>query len=334
MTHAFFKACLFLGAGSVIHAMGGVQDMRLMGGLRERLPITFWTFLVATLALCGIPPFAGFMSKDAIIWETFARGHFMLWALLWLGAGITAFYMFRQVYMTFFGEFRGTHEQRHHLHESPPSMTLVLVALGALSIVGGLIKLPGFVERYDPFGHPFATFLAPVFSSPATRQMVAPATENGSAEAGFAVLSLALVAAGWFLADLIYRQRSTAFDWVGQLWDGALYRLVLNKYYVDEAYAAGPVAATLAASRAASWFDFHIIDWIVNFAVTLTVVSAWLSGLLDRYVVDGLVNLASNLTLEAGGRMRRLQTGSINGYLYGILAAVTFALIVRAMLRA
>jgi NADH-quinone oxidoreductase subunit L len=201
-----------------------------------------------------------------------------------------------------------------------------------------LIKLPGFVERYDPFGHPFghpfATFLAPVFSSPATRQMVAPATENGSAEAGFAVLSLALVAAGWFLADLIYRQRSTAFDWVGQLWDGALYRLVLNKYYVDEAYAAGPVAATLAASRAASWFDFHIIDWIVNFAVTLTVVSAWLSGLLDRYVVDGLVNLASNLTLEAGGRMRRLQTGSINGYLYGILAAVTFALIVRAMLRA
>jgi NADH-quinone oxidoreductase subunit L len=338
MTHAFFKACLFLGAGSVIHAMGGVQDMRLMGGLRERLPITFWTFLVATLALCGIPPFAGFMSKDAIIWETFARGHFMLWALLWLGAGITAFYMFRQVYMTFFGEFRGTHEQRHHLHESPPSMTLVLVALGAWSIVGGLIKLPGFVERYDPFGHPFghpfATFLAPVFSSPATRQMVAPATENGSAEAGFAVLSLALVAAGWFLADLIYRQRSTAFDWVGQLWDGALYRLVLNKYYVDEAYAAGPVAATLAASRAASWFDFHIIDWIVNFAVTLTVVSAWLSGLLDRYVVDGLVNLASNLTLEAGGRMRRLQTGSINGYLYGILAAVTFALIVRAMLRA
>ena len=108
MTHAFFKACLFLGAGSVIHAMGGVQDMRLMGGLRKRLPITFWTFLAATLALCGVPPFAGFMSKDAIIWDSFAHGHPLLWALLWLGAGITAFYMFRQVYMTFFGEFRGT----------------------------------------------------------------------------------------------------------------------------------------------------------------------------------------------------------------------------------
>jgi hypothetical protein len=108
---------------------------------------------------------------------------------------------------------------------------------------------------------------------------------------------------------------------------------VLNKYYVDEAYAAGPVAATLEASQAAAWFDFHIIDWIVNFAATAAVFSSWLSGLLDRYVVDGLVNLASNATLEVGARMRRLQTGSINGYLYGILAAVTFALIVRAVLR-
>ncbi len=333
MTHAFFKACLFLGAGSVIHAMGGVQDMRLMGGLRERLPITFWTFLVATLALCGLPPFAGFMSKDAIIWDSFAHGHPLLWGLLWLGAGITAFYMFRQVYMTFFGEFRGTHEQEHHLHESPPSMTLVLMALGVLSVVGGLVKLPGFLERFDPFGHPLADFLAPVFASPATRQVVESATENRGAEAVFAALSLALVAAGWLLADLIYRQGSTSFAWVGELWGGALYRTVLNKYYVDEAYAAGPVAGTLGASQAAAWFDFHIIDWIVNFAATLTIFSSWLSGLLDRCVVDGLVNLASNMTLEVGGRMRRRQTGSSNGSLYGILAAVTFALIARAVLR-
>jgi NADH-quinone oxidoreductase subunit L len=333
MTHAFFKACLFLGAGSVIHAMGGVQDMRLMGGLRKRLPITFWTFLAATLAICGIPPFAGFMSKDAIIWDSFAHGHPLLWALLWLGAGITAFYMFRQVYMTFFGEFRGTHEQEHHLHESPPSMTLALVVLGALSVVGGFVMLPGFIEHLDPLGHPFASFLAPIFASPATRQVMESATENRSAEAGLAVLSLAMVAAGWFLADLIYRQGSTAFNWVSELWGGAFYRTVLNKYYVDEAYAAGPVAATLESSQAAAWFDFHILDWIVKFAATLTVFSAWLSGLLDRYVVDGLVNLASNVTLDAGQRMRRLQTGSINGYLYGILAAVTFALIVRAVLR-
>src|ERR1700674_1462769 len=334
MTHAFFKGCLFLGAGSVIHAMGGVQDMRMMGGLRKRLPITFWTFLAATLAICGIPPFAGFMSKDAIIWDSFARGDPGLWALLWVSAGITAFYMFRQVYMTFFGEFRGTHEQEHHLHESPPSMTLALVVLGALSVVGGFVELPSFLERLDPFGRPFAHFLAPVFASPATRHVLESATENRSLEAGLAALSLALVAAGWFLADLIYRQGSTAFEWVSELWGGALYRTVRNKYYVDEAYAAGAVAATLEASRAAAWFDVHIIDWIVNFAATLTVFSSWLSGLLDRYVVDGLVNLASNMTLEAGGRMRRLQTGSINGYLYGILAAGTLALIVRAVLRA
>ena len=118
-----------------------------------------------------------------------------------------------------------------------------------------------------------------------------------------------LVVAGWFLADLIYRQGSTAFDWISQLWGGALYRTVSNKYYIDEAYAAGPVAGTLEVSRGAAWFDFHIVDWIVNFAATLTVFSAWFSGLIDRYVVDGLVNLASNITLEVGGRMRRLQTG-------------------------
>ena len=212
-------------------------------------------------------------------------------------------------------------------------MTFALVVLGALSVVGGFIMLPGFIERLDPFGHPFANFLAPVFASPATRQVIESATESRSVEAGFAMLSLAMVAAGWFLADLIYRQNSNSFDWVTELWGGALYRTILNKYYVDEAYEAGPVVATLKASQAAAWFDVHIIDWIVNFAATLTVFSSWLSGLLDRYVVDGLVNLASNVTLEAGGRMRRLQTGSINGYLYGILAAVTFALIVRAVLR-
>jgi NADH-quinone oxidoreductase subunit L len=147
------------------------------------------------------------------------------------------------------------------------------------------------------------------------------------------VLSLVMVAMGWFLADLIYRQSSTVFDWIADVWGGALYRTVLNKYYVDEVYAAGPVAGTLEVSQAAAWFDFHIIDWIVNFTATLTVFGSWLSGLLDRYVVDGLVNLVSNMTLEAGARMRRLQTGSIKGYLYGILAAVTFALIVRAVLR-
>src|SRR5579859_3102788 len=135
MTHAFFKACLFLGSGSVIHAMGGEQDMRKMGGLRKHMPVTFYTFLAATLAICGFPPFSGFMSKDEILLQAFAHGHQFIWALTYGAAGLTAFYMFRQVYMTFFGEFRGTHEQEHHLHESPPSMSGVLVVLGVLSVV-------------------------------------------------------------------------------------------------------------------------------------------------------------------------------------------------------
>src|SRR5262249_16426565 len=161
MTHAFFKACLFLGSGSVIHAMGGEQDMRTMGGLRKHMPITFWTFLVATLAICGFPPFAGFMSKDEILLQAFAHGHQFIWALTYGAAGLTAFYMFRQVYMTFFGEFRGTHEQEHHLHESPPSMSGVLIILGVLSVIGGVVMLPGFVADFKPFER----FLEPVFSS-------------------------------------------------------------------------------------------------------------------------------------------------------------------------
>jgi NADH-quinone oxidoreductase subunit L len=334
MTHAFFKACLFLCAGSVIHAMGGEQNMRRMGGLRERLPITFWTFLAATLAICGVPPFAGFMSKDQIIWDSFARGHPAIWGLLWVSAGMTAFYMFRQVYMTFFGEFRGTAEQEHHLHESPPSIAFVLIVLGALSVVGGFVDMPRFLATLDPFRSPFGTFLAPVFSAASTRHLAEAAAENHGLEAGLGALTLAMVVAGWLLADLIYRQGSTAFEWVSEVWGGALYRAVLNKYYVDEVYEAGPMAATLKASRAAAWFDSNIVDWVVNFSATLTIFSSWLSGLFDHYIVDGLVNLASNVTLEVGGRMRRLQTGSINGYLYGILAAVTLILIARAILRA
>src|SRR5579862_6040180 len=202
MTHAFFKACLFLGSGSVIHAMGGEQDMRKMGGLRHHMPITFVTFLVATLAICGVPPFAGFMSKDEILWQTFAHGHRFIWALVWLGAGITTFYMFRQVYMTFFGKFRGTHEQEHHLHESPPSMSLVLVVLGVLSVLGGFVMLPEFVVNFKPFEH----FLDPVFSSEVTRSVMESGIHNHGTEAMFAGLALAMVIVGWLAADMMYRR--------------------------------------------------------------------------------------------------------------------------------
>jgi NADH-quinone oxidoreductase subunit L len=330
MTHAFFKACLFLGSGSVIHAMGGEQDMRKMGGLRHHMPITFVTFLVATLAICGVPPFAGFMSKDEILWQTFAHGHRFIWALVWLGAGITTFYMFRQVYMTFFGKFRGTHEQEHHLHESPPSMSLVLVVLGVLSVLGGFVMLPEFVAEFKPFER----FLEPVFSSPPTRVVMEAALKDHTTEAGVGLIALLMVVAGWLLADLIYRKGTVSGERITNVWEGKIYRLVYNKYYVDEIYDAVIVQPYLALTRAASWFDANIIDGIVNLTGALTVFGSWLSGLFDSYIVDGLVNYLSNLTLRTGERMRRLQTGSINGYLYGILAAVMLILLARAMLRA
>jgi NADH-quinone oxidoreductase subunit L len=329
MTHAFFKACLFLGAGSVIHALGGEQDMRKMGGLARRMPVTFLTFLAATLAISGVPPFAGFMSKDEIIWDVFAHGYIVLWVLLWLGAGVTVFYMFRQVYMTFFGEFRSSHEQDHHVHEAPLSMGLALVVLGVLSAIGGFVGIPDFVTEFKPF----SGFLMPVFSSDATRAVMSAGIHSRADEAMLGGLSLLAVLIGWFLADLIYRREALSASRLSELAGGFFYRLSLNKYYIDEAYDAVFVRPYMALTIAVSWFDFHVIDAIVNLVAAITVFVSWLSGLFDNYVVDGLVNLASDMTLEAGSRLRRLQTGSINGYLYGILAAVMLILLVRAILR-
>jgi len=328
MTHAFFKACLFLGSGSVIHAMGGEQDMRKMGGLRHHMPITFMTFLAATLAISGVPPFAGFMSKDEIIWQAFAHGHIFVWALLLLGAAITVFYMFRQVYMTFFGDFRGTHEQEHHLHESPPSIAYVLVVLGLLSVFGGIVKIPEFIATFKPF----EDFLDPVFSSPMTRQVIESGLHSRGTEAALGLVTFTMVVFGWLVADLMYRRKTIDPERFSTVLGGAPYRLVLGKYYVDEFYDFTVVRPYMAMTRALAWFDLNIIDGVVNLAATITVLGAWLSGLFDSYVVDGLVNAASLVTLDVGGRLRRLQTGSINGYLYGILAAVMVILLARAML--
>src|SRR5271168_5100091 len=327
MTHAFFKACLFLGSGSVIHAMGGEQDMRKMGGLRHKMPITFWTFVAATFALCGVFPFAGFFSKDEIIWQAFSHGHFVVWAFLLLGAGFTVFYMSRQVYMTFFGEFRGTHEQEHHLHESPPSMAYVLIVLGALSIIGGWLKWPEFMVSFKPFEE----FLDPIFSSEVTRRITESGLHHHGIEAAFAVITFVVVIVGWYLADLRYRQDRLDPARFSEMFGGVPYEWVYNKYYVDEFYDRAVVQPYLQATRAFAWFDTNIIDGVVNLAARIILFGSWISGLFDKYVVDALVNFASNVTFEVGGRLRRLQTGSINGYLYGILAAVMLILLVRAV---
>jgi NADH-quinone oxidoreductase subunit L len=162
MTHAFFKALLFLGAGSVIHAMQNQQDIRAMGGLKKFMPITHITFLLACLAISGIPPFSGFFSKDEILAAAYEHNK-LLWVIGVITAGMTAFYMFRLYAMTFLGQFRGTHEQEHHLHESPSAMTIPLIALAILSVIGGFVGIP---EAFAPNAHALAHFLSPVIATP------------------------------------------------------------------------------------------------------------------------------------------------------------------------
>jgi NADH-quinone oxidoreductase subunit L len=316
MTHAFFKACLFLGSGSVIHAMGGEQDMRKMGGLRAKLPATSTTFIVATLAIAGIPPLAGFFSKDEILWQSFSSpyGSALLWATGVLVAGLTAFYMFRQVFMVFFGECRADHETQHHLHESPPVMTVPLWILMGGSVVAGLLWVP---HLFLPFEH----WLEPVMAQHAAAEAHAEGGGVGL-ELLLMLVSVAVAGGGIGLAYLMYVRRAVAPETFSEALGGAPYRAVFNKYWVDELYDATVVRGTLWAATAAAWFDLHVIDFIVDGSATVTRWVAWASGLWDLYVVDGAVNAVADSTYYVGRRLRRVQTGGINAYLYVIVMGV------------
>jgi len=301
MTHAFFKACLFLGSGSVIHAMGGEQDMRRMGGLKSRLPITYWTFLIATLALAGIPPLAGFFSKDAILAGVFEHQRYVLWGLGVITAGLTAFYMFRLVSLTFEGGFRGTRDQEHHLHESPPSMTIPLVVLAALSVVGGWVGLPRvFGESADRF----AAFLAPVF----------PPLE-GSAEHGLSAgtewllitISIAAAVTGLLLAWNWYaKQKGRVPALIAARFPG-LHELVEDKFDVDEAY-------DLLFVRPFNWLARML--WKV----------------VDVLIIDGVLNAGAFLVELTGDLLRFVQTGNVRNYaLTFFLGVVGLLLLVLGM---
>ena len=320
MTHAFFKACLFLGSGSVIHAMGGEQDMRKMGGLRRSLPYTFWTFAVAVLAIAGTPLTAGFFSKDEILWQAFSSPHGspLLWVLGVAGAGLTAFYMFRQFFLVFFGECRADHHVKAHLHESPKAMTLPLVLLAIGSIAAGWIGLP---EIFG--GSRFAEWLEPVFG--AHREVHA----SGSSEEILMALSVAVAAAGFYLAYLIYYRGRLAPERFSSLAGGLFYRLSYNKYYIDEIYQFFFVNGTLLLARIGAWIDQYIIDFIVDGSAKTTAFISWIHGLFDNHVVDWLVNKIADSTFDAGDKFRKVQTGNINSYLYVILGAVVLAIIVK-----
>jgi NADH-quinone oxidoreductase subunit L len=312
MTHAFFKACLFLGSGSIIHAMHHAyhqahlhddpQDMRNMGGLRKKMPITFVTFLVSTIAISGIPGFSGFFSKDEILWWSFAstRGHVLLWVLGACAAGMTAFYMFRLVFMTFFGEQRTHAKAKDHVHESPLVITLPLMVLGLLAVIGGFVGIPHVLGKY--MGHIpnyFEGFLAPVFKH---TQEIHHISAHGStaAEFGLMGISIGIAVFGIFVAYIMYMKNpALPGQFVGKF--TGVWRVVFNKWYVDEIYDALIVNPTKKLGTFC-WKGF------------------------DVQVVDGIVNGVGKLVNVFSIALRYTQTGFVHNY------AMTMAVGVVAML--
>jgi len=328
-THAFFKALLFLGSGSVIHAMSGEQDMRHMGGLRAKLPWTRLTMLVGCIAIAGIPPLAGFFSKDEILWSAFKVGGYgqWVWGLGVLAAALTAFYMFRLYWMTFGGSFRGTEEQAHHLHESPGSMVIPLQGLAVGSIVVGFLGVPAllgggnFIEHFlEPAFEPAHHALATVFSSPAPGHGV---------EAGLMLLSVAVAAAGIFVAWQMYTVRTRVADALSAAWP-RVYRTLLNKYWVDELYSAVFVRGLVLGGGSALFAtDRFVVDggdgevrpalgvngvtWSVRDVVART------SNLWDRWVVDGAVNATAWILDNLSYAFRSVQDGLVQHYALSML---------------
>jgi len=281
VTHALFKALLFLGAGSVIHGLGGEQDLRKMGGLAPRMMTTTVTFLIGAFGLAGVPPLAGFFSKDEILASAFHEHHYFLWALLMAGAFMTAFYTFRLVFLAFFGAPRMSKEVAHHIHESPPSMTVPLIVLAIGTVVAGLaFGIPSST------GTPFARFLQPVLP-------------HGDAEHGAGIaftlllLSAVVAIAGVALAWYVYGRSPVRAASIGVA-RNPLHKLLLEKYYVDEIY------------------DFLFVRPIYR-------LSLWLARVFDPGVVDGLVNGTATAVLAWARGLRRVQTGYVMNYALGIL---------------
>ncbi len=306
MTHAFFKALLFLGSGSVIHAMSNEQDMRVMGGLRRKLPVTFWTFIAGTLAIAGVFPFAGFFSKDEILWKAWSSGNTVLWVVGFLAAGLTAFYMMRLVVLTFFGQNRASSEVRSHIHESPSTMTLPLIALALLSVIGGWIGWPHFMGG----GSWFEKWLEPVFAtanqgagygfhtgvnvvdtvaqSATMTHAVAENMHADSMEWTLAGVSVLWALLGLFLGWFIYYKRAGIADSFRKAGGGFIYRLLLNKYYVDEAYDAVFIRPSFRFSRTVLWkgVDAGLIDGVL---VNGSALAVYLLGSVLRLFQNGLV---------------------------------------------
>ncbi|MBM3311061.1 MAG: NADH-quinone oxidoreductase subunit L [Candidatus Aminicenantes bacterium] len=315
MTHAFFKGLLFLAAGSVIHALSGEQDMRKMGGLRSRIPTTYRVFLVGALAIAGVPGLSGFFSKDEILAAAFASGQTAAWALGVAGAGLTAFYIFRLIFMTFYGPERMDVETRGHVHESPPVMTVPLQILAGLSALGGFVGLPHLLGG----GAWFGKFLAS--STGLHEGHLAPGTE-----ALLMALSVGVGLAGIYGAYAVYVRRGGApAGWMKAKFRAA-YRLVSGKYFVDEFYDRVVGGGVLKLGRLATAFDLKVIDGLVNGAAALSRTVSRLSMFFDAKVVDGAVDGVGTVHRAASRLLRRVQTGYVYNYALAIVSGLVIIL--------
>jgi NADH-quinone oxidoreductase subunit L len=280
MTHAFFKALLFLAAGSVIHAMGGEQDMTKMGGLGKKMKITYITFFVATLAISGIPPFSGFFSKDEILSATFAQSP-LLYVLGVGGALLTAFYMFRALAMTFKGKFRGTAEQEQHIHESPATMTIPLIILAILSFIGGFIGMP---EVFIKNANKFHDFISPVFAHSA--QIMNEHTVPHQTDLILIIVSSVLMIIVSFWGYNKFKNYSPAVA----VSDNGFVKAIKNKFYIDEAY-----------------------DML--FVKPYRSLGAFFNNIFDKKGIDGIVNGVGRSVNYGSRQLRLLQSGQVGSYL-------------------
>ena len=373
-THAAFKACLFLGSGSVIHAVHS-QDIQEMGGLRKKMPITFVTFLIATLAISGVPGFSGFYSKDMILGAALEFGmksasplHMIFFIGALFTAGLTAFYMFRLVILTFFGAPKD-HHKFDHAHESPPSMWVPLVILAGLSFsfwysgwFGTLVQKPKSVANLAAISAPApaATMEHAAVTAPAPHAEVektphaaappvhgeghgaAPAAHGGardeaSHDAHIAhkahsiamYSSVAVGSLGIFLAFVVY-----SFGWINpdRVMNAVkpLHNFLQNKWYFDELYEATVINGSKALSRGLYWFDLHVVDGLVNLTAQLGVFVSFLVGKFDDYVVDGAVNGLASATTGSGSVLRRLQTGKLYHYVFVLAGGALIIFLIKA----
>jgi NADH-quinone oxidoreductase subunit L len=293
MTHAFFKGLLFLGAGSVIHALGGEQNIRKMGGLRKAIPITAATFFIATMAISGFPPFAGFFSKDAILTASYFQ-YPVYFILLSITSVLTAAYMYRLYFMVFWGEFRGTAHQQQHLHESPSSMTVPLIILAVLSAFGGFLGLPEIFGDSNWIHH----YLAPVFSQ--NIRIMEP-TDSSTVEWLITITSVVVLSLVLWLAYRRYVLKKVATT-INEEELSFFYRLSYRKFYVDELYESVMVKPVEAIG------DFF-------------------GNVFDKNVIDGIVNGLGSTAVYFSSQLRKIQTGNIGFYVFAMVAGIILMLL-------